>query len=335
MAAAWLLMALVLGGLAVFFVAVQLGQAGGLPGALLLTAKKTYWAADRWLLDRFLLNPYVIAIVAGAVVLEFLMPADRRLRKVSPGLVNDIVWHVATGLFLLTVMAVIYATTATLFARHLGFLSFDFAASWPAWAKIAAGVAIADYLRWVSHYVRHKVPFLWAFHAVHHGQRELNVFSNFRGHPLEFVFSYAIVFLPLMMFQVDYDLAFGIVVAMTWFVNFYHANIRTNFGPLRHILVTPQFHRVHHSPLPEHRDANFGVLFSIWDRLHGTRFPDAGIYPETGIEDPDFPVATRFAPGHQVATLVRQLAYPFYRLVGAEGPILPARHDGGTGARGP
>jgi len=322
--AAWILMLVVLGGLVAFFIGVQIDRAGTVPGGLLVAARKASWAAERWLLDGLLLNPTVIVIIVAAFGLEFLIPADRRQRKLSPGLVNDLLWHAVTGVFRLTVMVAIYGAAASLFERHLGFLILDYARAWPAWAKVSAAILVADYLRWVTHFVRHKVPFMWRFHALHHGQRELNFFSNYRQHPLESVFAWAIRFVPFMVLHVEVELTALAIVAMTWFVNLYHANLRTNFGPLRYVLVTPQSHRVHHSPLPEHRDTNYGVLFSIWDRLHGTQFPDAGIYPETGIEDANFPVATGFAPGHQVATLARQLAYPFYRVVGAEGPILPA-----------
>jgi sterol desaturase/sphingolipid hydroxylase (fatty acid hydroxylase superfamily) len=45
------------------------------------------------------------------------------------------------------------------------------------------------------------------------------------------------------------------------------------FGDLvRYVLVTPQFHRVHHSIEPRHRDRNFGLTFSIWDHLFGTQY---------------------------------------------------------------
>jgi 4-hydroxyproline epimerase len=59
----------------------------------------------------------------------------------------------------------------------------------------------------------------------------------------------------------------------------YHANLRTDLGWLRHLLVTPQSHRRHHSPRPEHRDRNFGGTFSFWDRLFGTAALDARVYP--------------------------------------------------------
>jgi sterol desaturase/sphingolipid hydroxylase (fatty acid hydroxylase superfamily) len=39
---------------------------------------------------------------------------------------------------------------------------------------------------------------------------------------------------------------------------------------LRCALVTPALHRIHHSVNTEEYNANFGTVFSIWDRLFGS-----------------------------------------------------------------
>ena len=36
------------------------------------------------------------------------------------------------------------------------------------------------------------------------------------------------------------------------------------------IFVTPQYHLIHHSQNIKNHNSNFGVLFSIWDRMFGT-----------------------------------------------------------------
>ena len=71
-----------------------------------------------------------------------------------------------------------------------------------------------------------------------------------------------------------------------------HANVRLDFGPLRGLLVSPRFHRLHHAVGLGHESAgqgslgghNFAVLFPVWDILFGSaRFGDA-LQP-TGIRD--------------------------------------------------
>jgi sterol desaturase/sphingolipid hydroxylase (fatty acid hydroxylase superfamily) len=39
------------------------------------------------------------------------------------------------------------------------------------------------------------------------------------------------------------------------------------------VIVTPDFHRVHHSVHRDETDSNYGFNLSIWDRLFGTYRP--------------------------------------------------------------
>jgi sterol desaturase/sphingolipid hydroxylase (fatty acid hydroxylase superfamily) len=99
-----------------------------------------------------------------------------------------------------------------------------------------------------------------------------------------------------------------------WYTRFYHGNIRTNLGPLRYVLVTPQSHRIHHSIEPRHRDTNFGALFSIWDQMFGTQYRRYDEYPETGIEDDAFPHEASGDLRSLLVTPFVQMAYPLRKL---------------------
>jgi sterol desaturase/sphingolipid hydroxylase (fatty acid hydroxylase superfamily) len=79
--------------------------------------------------------------------------------------------------------------------------------------------------------------------------------------------------------------------------------------------VSPQFHRIHHSIEPEHRDRNFGVIFSFWDRLFGTLYRGDGGYPATGIADPDFPLERRATRVAVIRRYAAQFLYPFATIV--------------------
>jgi sterol desaturase/sphingolipid hydroxylase (fatty acid hydroxylase superfamily) len=66
------------------------------------------------------------------------------------------------------------------------------------------------------------------------------------------------------------------------FVN--HANVRVNFGPLTPVIAGPQWHRIHHSVEPDHRDKNFAAFFPFIDRVFGTYHrPGPNEYPATGL----------------------------------------------------
>jgi sterol desaturase/sphingolipid hydroxylase (fatty acid hydroxylase superfamily) len=124
-----------------------------------------------------------------------------------------------------------------------------------------------------------------------------------------------IMYLPLAVLNLDFDLAVWIVLGVEWYARISHANLRTHFGPLRFALVTPQSHRIHHSLERRHRDQNFGTLFCIWDRLFGTQWPGHDEYPATGIADESFP--SESAPGiaNLLTSYFAQLYYPFQQLV--------------------
>jgi sterol desaturase/sphingolipid hydroxylase (fatty acid hydroxylase superfamily) len=54
---------------------------------------------------------------------------------------------------------------------------------------------------------------------------------------------------------------------------FSHANVRLPESLdriMRWILVTPNMHSLHHSSHQPETDSNYGVVFTIWDRLFGT-----------------------------------------------------------------
>ena len=86
---------------------------------------------------------------------------------------------------------------------------------------------------------------------------------------------------------------FVAIVAVTQLVErLSHATVRLGFGPLRWLLVSPRFHRLHHAVGLGHESAgqgslgghNFAVLFPVWDILFGSARFDDPLQP-TGIRD--------------------------------------------------
>ena len=62
---------------------------------------------------------------------------------------------------------------------------------------------------------------------------------------------------------------------------FVHANVRWDFGFLKYIIVTPQYHHWHHSDDPEYANTNFAVHLPLIDMLMGTfKLPDK-MWPDT------------------------------------------------------
>lgn len=261
-----------------------------------------------------LANPIFYAACALILLLERWFPARRRQGVLTVSLAQDFVWLFLEAVFRVGVV-VTYANALRAFFRStLSFLVIDEVTRWPAWARMILAVLAIDFLAYAHHWIRHKVPALWLFHTVHHSQRNLNMFTDLRYHIVEYAVAYTVRFLPMMMLSLSNPPIVAYALAHQWYTRFCHANIRTNLGWLRFILVTPQSHRVHHSPHRRHWDRNFGVIFSVWDRLLGTHYRNDREYPRTGIPDGDFPHENSASVGALLLTPWRQLAYPFKAL---------------------
>jgi sterol desaturase/sphingolipid hydroxylase (fatty acid hydroxylase superfamily) len=143
---------------------------------------------------------------------------------------------------------------------------------------------------YLFHRAQHRIPFLWTMHSLHHSDPAVNVSTaprHFWGEiPLKSVTIYALIGL---LFKAN-----AVVVGAYTFFGLYnyvlHMNLRMGFGRWQPLLNSPQFHRLHHSALPEHHNCNFNQFFPVFDVLCGTyRQPGHGEYPPTGLENGDIP----------------------------------------------
>lgn len=268
-------------------------------------AKRIYWV---WL--EHLGNYWLVAGSAVIFLLQFFIPADRDQPLFCRGLLVDAGY--------LAMMVPFIALVAPLYWDYLRFLVVDGAGfspgilmdGVPGWIGILLGYLAVDFLGWLHHLVRHKVPFFWRFHRVHHSQTEMNPLTNYRLHPLDWLNAQTIKLVPALIL-VD---SFGLVLAYLAFHSLHdrlnHSNIRGTFGPLRYVFVTPQSHRIHHSSQAEHFDSNFGVSLSIWDRLFGTQHPDAVSYPETGFPQQSKATAEAGPAVPAPVGLLKRITYP-------------------------
>lgn len=259
-----------------------------------------------------ILSPVAWIAVGSIFLMERLLPADPDQRILSVGFAQDTVWLVITAVLRATVLVTYVALLSGFIRAHFGFLIVRSIGRLPVAVRVVWGIVLFDLLSWIQHWLHHKVPVLWQFHTVHHSQRELNMFTNLRYHAVEYFVKQTIFVAPLAFLSVNTPKIVYISLFFMWYSRAYHANVRTNLGPLRYVFVTPQSHRVHHSREARHLDKNFAVVFSFWDRLFGTQYAGYDEYPETGLaHDDDFPLEARAKPLDLVLTPLRQLVYPF------------------------
>jgi len=143
----------------------------------------------------------------------------------------------------------------------------------PLWAEILLVFLALDFAIWLQHLIMHKVPVLWRIHRVHHADRDIDVTTAIRFHPIEIALS--------MLFKIGLVYALGApaagVILFEMVLNggamFNHANLRLPKALdrwLRLLIVTPDMHRVHHSTLRHEHNTNFGFNLALWDRVFGT-----------------------------------------------------------------
>lgn len=154
----------------------------------------------------------------------------------------------------------------------------------PSTLEIIAAMLILDFAIWFQHLITHKIPILWRLHRVHHADRDMDVTTAIRFHPVEIALSMA---LKIGLVYLLGPAAIAVIlfeIILNGSALFNHANIRLSprvDAAVRLILVTPDMHRVHHSVHRREHDSNYGFSLSIWDRMFRTYIAQ----PEDGHDD--------------------------------------------------
>lgn len=255
-----------------------------------------------------------LAPLPFVLLLTRLIPADRSQPVLGPGLLQDSGYFVLIVVFRMALTALFIVGATAWIQEHLDFMTINLGDDWPIAAKVLLALLIGDFFAWFHHLVRHKIGSFWEFHKLHHSQRQMNYFTEFRVHPMDYIIATLIIIVPQSLLQVDAPTIVLVGIIVQWHTMIYHSNLRTNYGPLRYVLVTPQSHRVHHSSDPEHFDSNFGVIFSIWDHMFGTQHRNYDVYPKTGGED-SFPDERKFSDVLTLKALFQQILHPFVRVL--------------------
>jgi sterol desaturase/sphingolipid hydroxylase (fatty acid hydroxylase superfamily) len=211
------------------------------------------------------------------VALGLLERALPRRRPLAP---QPVRWAANLGLVLIDTLTLralafalpILAVAAAVDAAALGIGLFNLV-DWPLWLEIALAILLFDLAIWTQHLVTHKVPLFWRFHRVHHADRDFDVTTALRFHPVEIIASAALkVGLVYLLGPAAVAvLAFELLLNATAMFN--HANLalpRRLDSLLRAALVTPDMHRIHHSVQRDEHDSNYGFALSLWDRLFRT-----------------------------------------------------------------
>ena len=179
----------------------------------------------------------------------------------------------AVVLRLMAALAVPVAAVAAAFyaqQHDIGLLNH---LAWPEWLKVVIALAVLDLAIWAQHLASHKIPILWRLHRVHHADRDIDVTTAVRFHPIEIALSMLWKILVVVPLGASPLAVFLFEVILNGCAMFNHANIALPGWldrVMRLFIVTPDMHRVHHSVLRREHDSNYGFNLSLWDRVFRT-----------------------------------------------------------------
>ncbi len=256
------------------------------------------------------IGPASLVILGTILVVERLRPAQRR-PLVARGHLHDVLFaalHCSLGVILITALTLSFQEVVR---RALPWIELPHMRLVPRVVAVAAIFVAIDGCNWLVHLANHRVRMLWRFHELHHSQEDLNVLSVFRTHPLIHV-SYLLSLLPGVVLIANGTTSIALLVVYGGIVAFAHSNTNVGFGPLRRVLVSPNYHRIHHR-LDGAQDVNLGFVFTIWDQLsHRAVFPTAEtVRIDTGLPGRPLRVEQQGPRAHHLSALAAQLVGPF------------------------
>ena len=142
-----------------------------------------------------------------------------------------------------------------------------------------------DFLYFFGHYGFHKLSLFWRFHRLHHSATQLTPLTVLRQNPIELFISGIFITLSFNFLDNTIKNTLNVylheiqacninLVLFVFFISGYHlrhSQITVRFPTAieRH-LISPAMHQLHHSCAQRHKDKNFGLIFSYWDRMFGS-----------------------------------------------------------------
>lgn len=144
---------------------------------------------------------------------------------------------------------------------------------WPSWIEFALSLVVLDCAIYWQHRFFHMVPWLWRAHRVHHSDTGFDVSLGIRFHPFEILPSFGYKLLLIALLGITPAAVATYEALLLGFSLWTHANLALPASMdrvLRFVIVTPDWHRVHHAIHHDESNSNFGNILSLWDRIFGT-----------------------------------------------------------------
>jgi sterol desaturase/sphingolipid hydroxylase (fatty acid hydroxylase superfamily) len=226
---------------------------------------------------------FILDLLGSALIFIFIEKLFA-LRKDQPVFRPE--WQTDLHHFIVNHMVIGFMLLATNLLVHklFGWAASDGIRGWvgglPFWAALPLIVLVADLVQYWTHRAYHEVPLLWRLHAVHHSAKHMDWLAGSRQHIIEILITRTLVLAPIFSLGFSKDVIDAYIIIVGFQAVFNHANVSVRLGPLRYLIVTPNFHHWHHSQDQEALDKNYAAHFAFLDHLFGTAVQSDKVWPE-------------------------------------------------------
>ena len=235
-----------------------------------------------------LIYMFTIGALVAAMLLEAFAPrrtlesglAWRWVNNFSLGLVT---WYLTT---VITALFLVWLARRTEINQYGLFQHLD--THWL--VPFIVLLTVSQLINYALHIAFHKVSWLWPIHAVHHLDTDVDVSTSYRTHPLELLVTLPVVAPLILLLGIPAEAALAYQLFHAAVNVFSHSNLYLPSwldSPLRKVIVTPDFHRLHHCSDRRYTDSNFGTSVPWFDYLFGTatwRPPEQQLTMKLGLE---------------------------------------------------
>ena len=250
------------------------------------------------------LDWFILDLLGSTLVFIFIEKLFA-LRKDQPVFRPE--WQTDFHHFIVNHMIVGFVLLATNLLVHklFGWAAQDGIRGWVAglnfWVALFLIVLVADLVQYATHRAYHEVPLLWRLHAVHHSVKSMDWLAGSRQHILELIITRTLVLAPIYVLGFSKGVIDAYILIVGFQAVFNHANVSVRLGPLRYLIVTPNFHHWHHSQDDDAIDKNYAAHFAFIDYAFGTAVKSDREWPE------HYGVVGDYVPNG----FFKQLAFPF------------------------
>jgi sterol desaturase/sphingolipid hydroxylase (fatty acid hydroxylase superfamily) len=140
-------------------------------------------------------------VLAVTILIEIARRSDWRTRYGSRNFRVDVLYYIFyySGVYQFLVWAWMYKALSEAFTTHLPWLQLNVISGLSPTIQVLALIVVFDFFHYWNHRLRHALPWLWAFHSIHHSQTTMTMMTTFRFHIVDETVFRILMFIPFQI----------------------------------------------------------------------------------------------------------------------------------------